>query len=173
MELKSYIRDVKDFPKEGICFKDISPLLGNPKAFNSCIDQLIEVYADKQIDKIGAFDARGFLFGSVMAYRMNKPFFPIRKKGKLPYETVEQSYGLEYGKDTVEMHTDAVAKGERVLLVDDLLATGGTMKAGAQLVEQLEGVVAGCLAVIELTDLPGRERLERYETRSLIQYGGN
>jgi adenine phosphoribosyltransferase len=168
--LEDYIRTVKDFPKEGIDFKDITPLLGNAQAFHYTIDLLAKHYQNKLIDKIGAFDARGFLFGSVLAYKMNLPFFPIRKKGKLPYDVISQKYGLEYGTDEVEIHADAVLKNERVLLVDDVLATGGTMKAGCKLVEQLEGIVSGCAVVIELKELNGREKLNGYNIYSMVKY---
>ena len=135
MELKNYIRSVKDFPQMGIDFKDIAPLLGDSKALNYTIDKLADMYSDKNIDRIGAFDARGFLFGPTVAYKMQVPFFPFRKAGKLPYTIIQQSYGLEYGNDTLEMHTDAIKKNENILLMDDLLATGGTMKAGCKMVE--------------------------------------
>ena len=170
MELKNYIRSVKDFPKQGIDFKDISPLLGDSKALNYTIDKLAEMYSAENIDKIGAFDARGFLFGPAVAYMMEIPFFQLRKAGKLPYSTVQKSYGLEYGSDTIEVHTDAIQEGERVLLIDDLLATGGTMKAGCELIGTLEGTVVGCGFVIELAELGGRKVLQDYDVQSLLQY---
>ena len=170
MRLEEHVRSVMDFPKEGIDFKDITPMFEDPVVFAYTIDQMCEMYSDKKIDRIGAFDARGFLFGPTMAYRMDVPFFPIRKKGKLPYETVSESYGLEYGKDCVELHVDAVKPGDKVLLIDDLLATGGTMKAGCNLVDKLGGEVAGCGFVIEMAGLGGRDKLQDYDVRSLLKY---
>lgn len=170
MKLENYIRSVKDFPKSGIDFKDIAPLLGDSKALNYTIDKLADMYSDKKIDRIGAFDARGFLFGPAVAYKMQVPFFPFRKAGKLPYDTISQSYGLEYGNDTIEMHTDAIKKNENILLMDDLLATGGTMKAGCRMVESLEGNIVGCSFIIELEELGGRKVLDGYDVRSLVKY---
>lgn len=170
MDLKKYIRTVPDFPKKGISFKDITPLLNDPLAFARCIQELREKFADVHFGKIGAFDARGFLFGAALAHATGVPLFPIRKKGKLPYDTVSQEYALEYGMGTLEIHTDAVWRGEQVLLVDDLLATGGTMKAGCELVEKLGGRVAGCALVIELEELGGRKILSGRNVRSLITY---
>lgn len=169
MELENYIRSVPDFPKSGIDFKDISPLLADPGALDYTIDALADLYDYEQIDRVAAFDARGFIFGALLAIRMKKPFIPIRKAGKLPYDTVSQSYGLEYGKDTIEMHTDALQPKDNILLIDDLLATGGTMKVGCELVESLEGKVVGCGFVID-TNIGGIELLDKYDVRSLIQY---
>lgn len=171
MNFEQYIRNIPNFPKKGIQFKDITPLLANPKAFSFSIDAMCELYADKSYDAIAAFDARGFLFGSAMAYKQQKPLIPLRKTGKLPYQTVSQQYGLEYGKDCVEIHSDAVQAGDKVLMIDDLLATGGTMKAGCSLIEKLGGEVVGCGFVIELNDLRGREKIGEYNIRSLIKYG--
>lgn len=170
MELERYVRSVPDFPKPGIDFKDITPLLGDACALRYTIDTLAQMYSGKEIDRVGAMDARGFLFGPAIAYQLGVPFFPIRKAGKLPYDTLEESYGLEYGSDAVEVHTDALNKGDKVLLIDDLLATGGTMKAGCNLVERLGGIVAGCGFVIELEGLGGREKLADYDVKSLIAY---
>jgi len=170
MDFKKYIRTVENFPKQGIDFKDITTLLSNPEIFLESIKYMNNLFSDKKIDKILAFDARGFIFGSVMAYEQNIPFVPIRKKGKLPYETISESYGLEYGYDSIEIHIDSINKGDNVLLIDDLLATGGTMKAGCTLVERLGGNVSGCGFLIELSDLKGRDKLINYDVRSLIKY---
>jgi adenine phosphoribosyltransferase len=161
-------RVIKDFPKRGIEFYDMSPLLNNCAEFSKTVSQLARICENTQCDRIGAFDARGFLFASAVAYELVKPFFPIRKKGKLPYNTIEQSYGLEYGKDTLAIHTDAVQKGDRVFLIDDVLATGGTMKTGCQLVERLGGNVVGCAVVLELGQLKGRELLKGYTVNALV-----
>lgn len=170
MTLEKYIRDVNDFPKKGILFKDIVPMLNDSDGLRYAVDAMIEQVSDLNFDRIGAFDARGFLFATPMGYVMNKPMFPIRKAGKLPFNCIGESYGLEYGNDVVEIQVDSVKKGEKVLLVDDLLATGGTMKAGCNLVEKLGGEVAACAFLIELEDLPGREKLENYDVRSLLKY---
>jgi adenine phosphoribosyltransferase len=170
VNLKTYIRDVEDFPKPGISFKDISPLLGDLYGFQESVDQLQEQWSDIEIDAIAAFDARGFLFGAPLALAMKVPLVPIRKQGKLPYETISESYGLEYGTDVVEMQVDAIKRGDSVLLLDDLLATGGTARAGAKLVEKLGGVVVGCGFVLELEGLPGRDALAGYDVRSLVKY---
>ncbi len=170
MNLNDYIRDIKDFPKEGILFKDISPLLENPKAFKYSIERLGDLFDMDNVDRIAGMDARGFIFGSALAYLREKPFVPLRKKGKLPYETISEAYGLEYGKDELEIHVDAVKRRERVLLLDDLLATGGTMKAGCNLVERLGGKVLGCGFLIELEDLRGRDKLMDYDVQSVLKY---
>jgi len=170
MDLKKYIRDIPDFPRPGILFRDITPLLGQPAAFRYAIDQLAEQCYSREVDTIVSIESRGFLFAAPLAYRMDKPLVPVRKSGKLPYMTHSVTYDLEYGTDTVEVHADAISHGQRVLIIDDLLATGGTMSAAARLVEQTGGEVI-CLAVlVELADLKGRERLKEYETISLIQY---
>jgi adenine phosphoribosyltransferase len=161
------LRDVENFPKKGILFKDISPLLSNPKEMKQLISYLADYWKGK-VDKIGGFDARGFIFGSLLAYEMGLPFFMLRKKGKLPGECREVSYDLEYGSASLEMQTDAVKPGEKVLLVDDLLATGGTALAGCQLVEQVGGVIVGCQFIIDLAELPGKEKLSGYNIQSVI-----
>ncbi|MDO8556028.1 MAG: adenine phosphoribosyltransferase [Nanoarchaeota archaeon] len=168
--LETYIRPIEDFPKQGILFQDITPLLNNAQAFATAIDELVALTQDIPFDKIGAFDARGFLFGPTMAYATRKPFFPLRKPGKLPYTTITEDYGLEYGTNTLAIHIDAIHRGERILLVDDVLATGGTMQAGCKLVKQLEGIVAGCCTLVELPALKGREKLNGYDVRSLLTY---
>ena len=170
MNLEAHIREVPDFPKKGIRFKDITPLLQNPEAFTYCIQSMAAQWKPAEVDVIAGFDARGFIFGAPLAYELGKPFVPLRKAGKLPYTTVTQSYGLEYGKDTLAMHTDAVKPGQRVLLVDDLLATGGTAKAGCQLIEKQGAIVAGLQFVIELAALNGRAKIAGNETHSLLVY---
>ena len=170
MDLKQYIRDIPDFPVEGILFRDITPLMQEPTAFRYVIDRMAEYYEGQDIDVILGIEARGFLIGAPLAYRIGKPFVPIRKEGKLPYETRSMKYALEYGQNVVEVHTDAVSKGQRAIILDDLLATGGTMAAGAELVESMGGEVAGLGVVIELIDLDGRERLSGYGVYSLVQY---
>lgn len=170
MDLKALVRDVPDFPKPGIVFKDITPLLQNPKSFQFIIDQFAKYYRDKNIDVIAGIESRGFLFASVLAYAMNKSLVVIRKKNKLPHTTVSYTYSLEYGEDTIEMHEDSFPKGSRVLLVDDLLATGGTAEAAAHLVEKMGGEVAGFAFVIELAFLKGQERLKNYSIFKLVEY---
>lgn len=172
MELGDYVRTIQDFPKKGIGFKDITPMLSDPGAFRASIDAMCDLFMDAQVDTIAAFDARGFIYGSAMAYRQNVPLVPIRKAGKLPYETIGQDYGLEYGSDCVEMHIDAVKEGDSVLLIDDLLATGGTMRAGCSLVERLGGTVAGCGFLVELDGIGGRDALAGYDVRSVLRYEG-
>ena len=169
-ELRKIIRDIPDYPKKGIIFKDITPLLANPKSFKKAIDLLANKVKDIKIDAIASMEARGFIFGSALAYKLGKKFIPMRKKGKLPYKTIKEEYELEYGKDIIEMHVDAVKPGERVLIVDDLLATGGTAVAVANLVKQAKGIVAGMAFLIDLTFLKGREKLKDYKVFSIIKY---
>jgi adenine phosphoribosyltransferase len=170
MNLTKIIRDVPDFPKKGILFKDITTLLKDKEAFRQAIDSLAEMCKNRKIDKIVSMESRGFIFGSVLAYKLNCGFVPIRKKGKLPHETIKVTYDLEYGTDTLEMHKDAIAPGENVLLVDDLLATGGTAQAVVKLINQVQGKVAGLVFLIELEFLKGREKLKGNEVFSLIKY---
>lgn len=170
MDLKRYIRDIPDFPVKGILFRDITPLMQEPTAFRYVIDRMAEHYGGSAVDVVLGIEARGFLIGAPLAYRLQKPFVPVRKEGKLPFETRAVKYALEYGQNVVEVHTDAVSKGQRAIILDDLLATGGTMAAGAALVESMGGEVAGLAAVIELIDLDGRERLSGYDVFSLVQY---
>lgn len=170
MDLRTYIRDIPDFPKPGILFKDITPLLSAPEAFQQAVDQLCAHYKDRQVDAIAAAEARGFLFAAPMALKMKKPLVPLRKPGKLPYRTYAFQYALEYGEAELHVHVDGVNTGDRVLLVDDLLATGGTLKAACQLVEKAGGEVEGCAVFIELEFLQGRETLMPYEVFSLIRY---
>ena len=170
MDLASFIRDIPDFPVEGILFKDITPLLQNPQAFREAIDQLAARYKDRAIDQVVAIESRGFIFGAPLAYKLGAGFIPVRKPGKLPAETISVEYTLEYGTNTLEMHKDALKPGDRVLLVDDLLATGGSARAAANLVEQLGGKVEGIAFLIELEFLHGRSKLEGYDVFSLITF---
>ena len=169
-ELKVHIREVPDFPKPGILFYDITTLLQHPLALRKAVDSFVWMFADRQIDKVVGIESRGFMFGPIVAYNLNAGFVPVRKPGKLPYEKIRESYDLEYGSDAVEMHKDAVKPGERVLIVDDLIATGGTAHAAARLVEAAGGTVSGFGFIIELTFLPGRQKLEGYKVESLLQY---
>ena len=169
-DLKAYIREVPDFPKEGILYYDISTLLQNPLALRMTIDRFVWLFAGKHVDKVIGIESRGFMFASIVAYNLDAGFVPVRKPGKLPAKTIDQTYDLEYGTDTLEMHEDAVDPGEKVLIVDDLMATGGTAAASAKLVESLGGDVVGFGFVVELTFLDGRKELEGYEVESLIRY---
>jgi len=168
--LADSIRDVADFPKPGIIFKDITPLLADPAAFRQAVDQLAEPFRGAGVELVVAAEARGFIFGGAVACELGAGFVPVRKPGKLPYETAEETYELEYGTDALELHTDAVRPGQRVLLLDDLLATGGTMLATARLVEKLGAEVVGMVFLIELSFLAGREKLKDYRLVTLIQY---
>ena len=170
MDLRQYIRDIPDFPDPGILFRDITPLLRDILAFKATIDQLIDHYQGVSFDTIVAVESRGFLFGAPMAYQMGKSFVPVRKKGKLPAATLTAEYSLEYGSSIMEIHAGDIPEGDRVLILDDLLATGGTLDATARLVEVSGGTVLGIGLVIELTDLGGRERLSDYDVFSLIKY---
>jgi len=170
MDIARFIRDVPDFPIEGILFKDITPLLGNAEALQSTIDALVAHYADWRIDHVVAIESRGFIFGTPLALALGAGLVPIRKPGKLPADSVSVEYSLEYGTNTLEMHADAIQPGERVLVVDDLLATGGSAKAAISLVEQCQGQVVGTAFVIELAFLNGREALECYDVFSLLTY---
>ncbi|MCA1594126.1 MAG: adenine phosphoribosyltransferase [Acidobacteria bacterium] len=169
-QLKSLIREVPDFPKPGINFYDITTLLKHPEGFRRTIDALVEQFKDAGVDTIIGIEARGFIFAPAMAYQLGAGFVPARKPGKLPSECATVSYDLEYGQDSLQMHRDAVGSGHRVIIADDLLATGGTAKAVVNLVEQLGGEVVGLAFVVELEFLPGRRRLEGYDVRSLIKY---
>ena len=170
MDLKKTIRDVKDFPKEGIDFKDITTLMQNGEAFKYTIDQFVNELKDQNIDIIVGPEARGFLMGTPVAYALGVGFVPVRKPGKLPYETESYEYGLEYGTDVLEIHKDAIKPGLRVAIVDDLLATGGTMEAADKLIEKLGGEVVSMQFLIELESLEGREKLSKYNVNSLLQY---
>jgi len=169
-EFKDYIRSIPDFPKAGILFKDITTLLKDSRAFKHALDALVNKYKNKKIDKVVAVEARGFILGGAVAYRLGAGFVPVRKKGKLPWKTNSATYELEYGTDTLEIHHDAINPHESVLIVDDLLATGGTVKAVTDLVKQLQGKIAGIAFLIELTDLKGKDKLKGYPVYSLIKY---
>src|SRR5207302_5208911 len=166
MDLAKYIRDIPDFPKPGILFKDITPLLAHPEAFRHAIHLMQEHYRNKRIDALAAAEARGFLFAAPLALLMERPLIPLRKPGKLPYRTHALQYDLEYGSAELQIHIDGVAAGAQVLLVDDLLATGGTMQAGCRLIEKAGGQVAGCAFLVELTFLHGRDKLQPHEVFS-------
>jgi len=161
MPIKSRIRTVAHYPKQGIMFRDITTLLKDPVGFRITVDELVRRYQDVKIDKIAGIEARGFILGAPLAYALGKGFVPIRKKGKLPAETIAHDYELEYGADRIEIHTDAISPGERVLLVDDLLATGGTAEAACKLLEKMGGQVVECCFVIDLPDIGGRARMEK------------
>ncbi len=170
MDLKKYIRNILDFPKPGILFRDITTLLKDKKAFKYAIAGLVTKYRNKKIDLVVAAESRGFIFGAVIAHALSAGFVPVRKKGKLPATTRFVTYSLEYGTDTLEIHQDAIKPGDKVLIVDDLLATGGTVKAVTDLVRQLQGKIIGIAFLIELCDLKGRDNLKGYPVYSLIKY---
>ena len=170
MELKDYIRNIQDYPKQGILFRDITTLLQNKDAFKYAIDKMAEQISSEKIDYIVGAESRGFLVGSALAYKLNCGFITVRKKGKLPYKTISEEYALEYGTDTLYMHEDALKKGDRVLIVDDLIATGGTALAMIKMVEKLEGIVVGSSFLIELKELNGRKEIEKYPVHVLIEY---
>ena len=158
--VQDYIRTIPNFPHAGIMFRDVTTLFSDPRGFRIAIDQLLHPYAGMDIDKVVGLEARGFILGGAIAHQLGKGFVPIRKKGKLPGKTIEQAYTLEYGEAVMEVHDDALQAGEKVLMVDDLLATGGTAEAGIKLIERMGAVVAGCAFVIDLPDLGGRKKLE-------------
>lgn len=170
MDLKSIIRNIPDFPKPGILFRDITPILQTPEAFKYTVDAIAEKLKDVDFDVVVGPESRGFIFGAPLAYAMGKSFVLVRKKGKLPAEKVRVEYDLEYGTDVLEMHKDAIKKGEKVVIVDDLLATGGTSKAIIDLIESVGGEIAGLFYVIELDALDGRAKLKEYTTHSLVHY---
>ena len=170
VELKDYIRDIPDFPMPGILFRDITPLLKEPRAFREAVDRLAEYCLRRESDAIVGIEARGFLLAAPLAYRLGQALVPVRKEGKLPFDTHKVTYALEYGAAAVEIHKDAIVGGHRVLIVDDLLATGGTMSAAARLVEETGGQVVGLAVLVELTDLNGRARLQGYDVFSLVKY---
>ena len=170
MPLKNYIRDIQGFPKEGILFKDITPLLIAPKARNKCLNILLSGLKDRKIDKVVGVESRGFFFGILLAHELKAGFIPVRKPKKLPYETISASYDLEYGTDTLEIHTDAIQKGDRILIHDDVLATGGTAKAVCELVEKLGGEIVQFNFLMELTFLNGRKKIKGHEIFAAITY---
>jgi adenine phosphoribosyltransferase len=170
VDLKKYIASIPDYPSEGIIFRDISPLMADGDAYREATKQIVNYAKEKRIDMVVGPEARGFIVGCPVAYELGVGFAPVRKKGKLPRETIEVTYGLEYGTDTLTLHKDAIQPGQRVLICDDLLATGGTIKATIDLVEELGGIVVGCAFLIELTDLDGREKIEGYDMITLMEY---
>ena len=170
--LEKSIRNIPDFPKPGILFRDVTTLIQNKSAFKKSIDLLAKKYKDKKIDKVVGVEARGFIFGAALAHKLGAGFVPVRKKGKLPYKTISATYELEYGTDTLEIHKDAITSGERIIIIDDLLATGGTVKAVADLVKQLQGNIIGIGFIIELIDLHGRDKLKDYPLFSLVKFCG-
>lgn len=172
MNLRDKIRTVPDWPIDGVMFRDITTLLQDPEAFRETCDMLYERYKKMEIDKVVAIDARGFIFGAVLAYKLDVGFVPVRKAGKLPYKTISESYTLEYGENKVEMHIDAIEKNEKILVVDDLIATGGTISAATKLVEKLGGVVVDCVFLVELPDLKGREKIKNYNIFTLMEFEG-
>lgn len=172
--VKDYIRTIPDFPHEGIMFRDVTTLFADPRGFRIAIDQMLDPYAGQPIDKVVGLEARGFILGGAIAHQLTVGFVPIRKKGKLPGRTISADYQLEYGEATVEIHDDAIAAGERILVVDDLLATGGTAEAGIRLIEQLGGVIVGCAFIVDLPELGGHQRLESLgmEVHALCSFDG-
>ena len=175
MDLKKYIRSIPDYPKKGILFRDITTLIKDSKAFNYSIDQIIEISKKLDFDKIAAIESRGFVFASSVSYKLKKPFIMMRKKNKLPAEKISVDFELEYGTATLEMHKDSVDSGEKILIIDDLIATGGTAEAGAKLVEMSNAKVAGFIFIINLFDLGGNKKLidKSYFTKSLIEFPGH
>ncbi len=170
IKLDKYIRSIPDWPKKGILFRDITPLLAEPKAFTAAVEALCAGFTDAGIEYVAAVEARGFIFGAAVAERLGAGFVPIRKKGKLPSKTESITYDLEYGTDTLEVHSDALDKGSKVLMVDDLLATGGTMAAACKLIEKIGGQIIGITFLIELTELAGREKLTDYNINTVLTY---
>jgi adenine phosphoribosyltransferase len=174
-DLKSAIRSIPDYPKPGIMFRDITTLLGDARAFRQAVDQLVQPWAGSKIDKVAGIEARGFILGGAVAHQVSAGFIPIRKKGKLPFKRVSVGYSLEYGMDEMEMHEDALARGERVILVDDLVATGGTAEAAVKLLRQMGGEVLAACFVIDLPDLGGAEKLRKLDVpvRTLVSFSGH
>lgn len=170
MELAHKIRNVQDFPKPGIGFKDITTLVGDAEALREAVQKMLDFFKDEKIDKIIGIESRGFIFAAIMAHELGVGMIPVRKPGKLPYKTIAATYDLEYGTDSLEIHIDALNKNESVLIVDDLLATGGTVEATAKLVEKLGGTVVGCCFLIELDFLHARDKLQNYKIKSLIHF---
>ena len=170
--LEDSIRSIPDFPRPGILFRDITTLLQDKKAFKEAVELISKKYKNKGIDKVVAVEARGFIFGGAIAHRIGAGFVPVRKRGKLPWKTSSVTYELEYGTDTLEMHEDAVSKGDKILIVDDLLATGGTVKAVTDLVQKMQGKIVGITFLIELVDLHGKDKLKEFPLYSLIKFKG-
>jgi adenine phosphoribosyltransferase len=170
LTIRKYIRNIPNWPKRGIVFRDITPLLADKKAFSKAVGELCSSFAHRRIDYVAAIEARGFIFGAAVAHKLGAGFIPIRKKGKLPSKTERITYGLEYGKDTIEVHRDAIKKGSKVLMIDDLLATGGTMAAACKLIERIGGKIVGIAFLIELSELAGRAKLGKYDIKTIITY---
>lgn len=172
MNLKERIRTIPDFPKKGIMFRDITTLLADPEAMEYAIAQMAEKYQGKQIDKVAGIESRGFIFGALLAQKLQAGFVPVRKAGKLPYDTIKEEYELEYGTDCIEVHSDAIAAGDEVVIVDDLVATGGTILACINLVKKIGGKIAGVSYVIDLPEVGGRAKIEQYEPHFLVEFEG-
>ncbi len=172
MNLKDTIRSIPGWPIEGVIFRDLTTLMQDPEAYKEACDVFHNRYKDMDIDKIVGIDARGFVFGGVLAYHLGVGFVPVRKKGKLPFNTISESYTLEYGENTVEMHEDAIAKGEKVVIIDDLIATGGTIEAAVKLVKKLGGDILECGFIVELPDLKGREKIKGENVFSMVEFEG-
>ena len=168
--IEKFVRDIPDFPKHGVVFKDITPLLSNPEAMAECLNELVRLTERQSVDKVVGIESRGFFFATLLAKELDAGFVPIRKPGKLPFDTIKQPYTLEYGMDALEIHEDAIQKGDKVLLHDDVLATGGTALAACKLIEQLGGEIMQCNFLIELEFLKGAQKLRRYDLRSLLTY---
>ena len=168
--IDQYIRNIPDFPKKGVQYKDITPLLIDPEVMQATLEALIKPLAGQKIDKVVGVEARGFLFGILLAKELNAGFVPMRKPGKLPYDTIDSKYNLEYGSDSIQVHTDAILPGEKVLMHDDVLATGGTAAAACSLIERLGGEVVACNFLLELSSLKGRDKLKEYTVKTLISY---
>ncbi|MBW2613230.1 MAG: adenine phosphoribosyltransferase [Deltaproteobacteria bacterium] len=173
MNLKDTIRSIPGWPIEGVIFRDLTTLMQNPTAYKETCDIFYHRYKDMQIDKVVGIDARGFVFGAVLAYHLNVGFIPVRKKGKLPYHTISENYALEYGENTVEIHADAIDNGERVVIIDDLIATGGTIEAAVKLVKKLGGDILECGFIVELPDLKGREKIKGENIFSICEFEGD
>jgi len=172
MNLKNTIRSIPGWPIKGVIFRDLTTLMQNPEAYREACDVFHNRYKEMNIDKIIGIDARGFVFGAVLAYHLNVGFVPVRKKGKLPYKTISASYSLEYGENTVEMHEDAITPGEKVVIIDDLIATGGTIEAAVKLVKQLGGDILECAFIVELPDLKGREKIKDQKIFAICEFEG-
>jgi len=173
MNLKDTIRSIPGWPIEGVIFRDLTTLMQDPVAYKEACDVLLNRYKDMKIDKVVGIDARGFVFGAVLAYQLNVGFVPVRKKGKLPHKTISESYTLEYGGNIVEMHEDAIIKGEKIVIIDDLIATGGTIEAAVKLVKKLGGDILECGFIIELPDLKGREKIKDEKVFAICEFKGD
>jgi len=172
MDLKGSIRSIPDWPIKGVIFRDLTTLMQDPEAYRNACDVFYNRYQNMNIDKVVGIDARGFVFGAVLAYQLNVGFVPVRKKGKLPYKTISEQYTLEYGKNTVEMHEDAINAGEKIVIVDDLIATGGTIEAAVKLVKKLGGDILECAFIVELPDLKGREKIKDQKIFTICEFEG-